>query len=103
MEGRAARHNNPGGQLQGRHLNHPQLDREYGYDEGGRLVRISGPQQTREYRYSEAGRLTGVHTTAANLDITLPYATDPAGNRLPDPEFYPESSSTVWPDNRITE
>ncbi len=94
---------NPGGQLQGRHLNHPQLDREYGYDEGGRLVRISGPQQTREYRYSEAGRLTGVHTTAANLDITLPYATDPAGNRLPDPEFYPESSSTVWADNRITE
>ncbi|MER45314.1 RHS repeat protein [Salmonella enterica] len=103
MEGRAARHNNPGGQLQGRHQNHPQLDREYGYDEGGRLVRISGPQQTREYRYSEAGRLTGVHTTAANLDITLPYATDPAGNRLPDPEFYPESSSTVWADNRITE
>ncbi|WP_133411932.1 RHS repeat protein, partial [Salmonella enterica] len=38
-----------------------------------------------------------------NLDITLPYATDPAGNRLPDPEFYPESSSRVWADNRITE
>ncbi|ECD9421157.1 RHS repeat protein, partial [Salmonella enterica subsp. salamae] len=94
---------NLSGQVQGRHLNHPQLDREYGYDAGGRLVRISGPQQTREYRYSEAGRLTGVHTTAANLDITLPYATDPAGNRLPDPEFYPQSSSTVWPDNRITE
>ncbi|MBH0368953.1 DUF6531 domain-containing protein [Salmonella enterica] len=29
--------------------------------------------------------------------------TDPAGNRLPDPEFYPESSSRVWADNRITE
>ncbi|EDU6202898.1 DUF4105 domain-containing protein, partial [Salmonella enterica subsp. salamae] len=94
---------NLSGQLQGRHLNHPQPDREYGYDNAGRLVRISGPQQTREYRYSEAGRLTGVHTTAANLDITLPYATDPAGNRLPDPEFYPQSSSTVWADNRITE
>ncbi|HHA3404839.1 TPA: RHS repeat-associated core domain-containing protein, partial [Salmonella enterica subsp. salamae serovar 1,4,12,[27]:b:[e,n,x]] len=93
----------PGGQPEQQHLNHPQLNREYGYDEGGRLVRISGPQQTREYRYSEAGRLTGVHTTAANLDITLPYATDPAGNRLPDPEFYPQSSSTVWADNRITE
>ncbi|VEA62816.1 protein RhsA [Salmonella enterica subsp. salamae] len=66
-------------------------------------MRISGPQQTREYRYSEAGRLTGVHTTAANLDITLPYATDPAGNRLPDPAFYLQSSSTVWADNRITE
>ncbi|EGT0664574.1 RHS repeat protein, partial [Citrobacter werkmanii] len=79
---------NLSGQLQGQHLNHPQLNREYGYDEGGRLVRIRGPQQTREYRYSDSGRLTGVHTTAANLDITLPYATDPAGNRLPDPEFY---------------
>ncbi|SUH24223.1 protein RhsA [Salmonella enterica subsp. enterica] len=93
----------PGGQLHGQHLTQPQLNREYGYDEGGRLVRISGPQQTREYRYSESGRLTGVHTSAANLDITLPYATDPAGNRLPDPEFYPESSSRVWADNRITE
>ncbi|WP_217805541.1 RHS repeat domain-containing protein, partial [Salmonella enterica] len=91
------------GQLKGQHLNHPQLNREYGYDEGGRLVRISGPQQTREYRYSESGRLTGVHTSAENLDITLPYATDPAGNRLPDPEFYPDTGATVWADNRITE
>ncbi|HHX9845129.1 TPA: RHS element core protein [Salmonella enterica subsp. enterica] len=93
----------PGGQFHSQHLTLPQLDREYGYDEGGRLVRISGPQQTREYRYSGSGRLTGVHTSAENLDITLPYATDPAGNRLPDPEFYPESSSRVWADNRITE
>ncbi|EIZ8937461.1 RHS repeat protein [Salmonella enterica] len=93
----------PGGQLEQQHLNHPQLDREYGYDEGGRLVRISGPQQTRAYRYSDSGRLTGVRTTRPGLDITLPYATDPAGNRLPDPEFYPESSSRVWGDNRITE
>ncbi|EDP9633546.1 type IV secretion protein Rhs [Salmonella enterica subsp. enterica] len=91
------------GQLKGQHLNHPQLNREYGYDEGGRLVRISGPQQTREYRYSESGRLTGVHTSAENLDITQPYATDPAGNRLPDPEFYPDTGATVWADNRITE
>ncbi len=93
----------PGGQLEQQHLNHPQLNREYGYDEGGRLVRISGPQQTRAYRYSDSGRLTGVRTTRPGLDITLPYATDPAGNRLPDPEFYPESSSRVWGDNRITE
>ena len=92
----------PGGQLQQQYLNHPQLNREYGYDEGGRLVRISGPQQTRAFHYSDTGRLTGVHTTRPGLDITLPYATDPAGNRLPDPEFYPESS-TVWADNRITE
>ncbi|EKK6067596.1 RHS repeat protein [Salmonella enterica] len=93
----------PGGLLHGQHLTLPQLNREYGYDEGGRLVRISGPQQTREYRYSDTGRLTSVHTTSTTLDITLPYATDPAGNRLPDPEFYPDSASTVWADNRITE
>ncbi|EOI1352454.1 RHS element core protein [Citrobacter amalonaticus] len=92
----------PGGQLEQQHLTQSQLNREYGYDEGGRLVRISGPQQTRAFHYSDTGRLTGVHTTRPGLDITLPYATDPAGNRLPDPEFYPESS-TVWADNRITE
>lgn len=91
------------GQLQSQHLTLPQLNREYGYDEGGRLVRISGAQQTREYRYSDSGRLSAVHTSAAHLDITLPCATDPAGNRLSDPEYYPESASTVWADNRITE
>ncbi len=42
-------------------------------------------------------------TIAANLDITLLYATDPAGNRLADPEFYPGSSRKAWADNRITE
>ncbi|CAM6692559.1 type VI secretion system tip protein TssI/VgrG [Escherichia coli] len=55
------------------------------------------------YRYSGTGRLTGVHTTAANLDIDIPYATDPAGNRLPDPELHPDSTLTAWPDNRIAE
>ncbi len=65
--------------------------------------RISGPQESREYRYSDTGRLTGVHTTAANLDIDIPYATDPAGNRLPDPELHPDSTFTAWPDNRIAE
>ncbi|HAI2218509.1 TPA: RHS repeat protein, partial [Escherichia coli] len=44
---------------------------------------------------------TGVHTTAANLDIRIPYATDPAGNRLPDPELHPDSTLSMWPDNRI--
>ncbi len=66
-------------------------------------MRISGPQECREYRYSGTGRLTGVHTTAANLDIDIPYATDPAGNRLPDPELHPDSTLTAWPDNRIAE
>ncbi|HEA2125535.1 TPA: RHS repeat protein, partial [Escherichia coli] len=87
------------GQLQSRHLNLPQLDCDYTWNDNGQLVRISGPQECREYRYSGTGRLTGVHTTAANLDIDIPYATDPAGNRLPDPD----STLTAWPDNRIAE
>ena len=91
------------GQLRSRHLNLPQLDREYTWNDNGQLVRISGPQESRKYRYSDTGRLTGVHTTAANLDIDIPYATDPAGNRLPDPELHPDSTLTAWPDNRITE
>ncbi|KAE9717905.1 RHS repeat domain-containing protein, partial [Escherichia coli] len=67
----------------------------------GELIRISSPRQTRSYSYSTTGRLTGVHTTAANLDIRIPYATDPAGNRLPDPELHPDSTLSMWPDNRI--
>ncbi|EFF9679361.1 type IV secretion protein Rhs [Escherichia coli] len=91
------------GQLQSRHLNLPQLDCDYTWNDNGQLVRISGPQECREYRYSGTGRLTGVHTRAANLDIDIPYATDPAGNRLPDPELHPDSTLTAWPDNRIAE
>ena len=92
------------GQLQSRHLNLPQLDCDYTWNDNGQLVRISGPQECREYRYSGTGRLTGVHTTAANLDIDIPYATDdPAGNQLPDPELHPDSTLTAWPDNRIAE
>ena len=94
---------NTSGQLQSRHLNLPQLDRDYDWNDNGQLIRISGPQESREYRYSDTGRLTGVHTTAANLDIDIPYATDPAGNRLPDPELHPDSTFTAWPDNRIAE
>ncbi|EIX6435681.1 RHS repeat protein [Salmonella enterica] len=93
----------PGGQLQEQHLTLPQLDREYGYDDAGHLVRISGPQQTREYSYSDSGRLTAVRTLAPGLDMTMPYATDAAGNRLPDPELHPESQLTQWADNRIRE
>ncbi|EJW5675395.1 RHS repeat protein, partial [Escherichia coli] len=93
----------PAGQLQSQHLNSLVYDRDYGWSDNGDLVRISGPRQTREYGYSATGRLTGVHTTAANLDIDIPYATDPAGNRLPDPELHPDSTLTAWPDNRIAE
>ncbi|EFK6382254.1 RHS repeat protein [Escherichia coli] len=94
---------NTSGQLRSRHLNLPQLDRDYDWNDNGQLIRISGPQESWEYRYSDTGRLTGVHTTAANLDIDIPYATDPAGNRLPDPELHPDSTLTAWPDNRIAE
>ncbi|WP_220402673.1 hypothetical protein, partial [Escherichia coli] len=38
-----------------------------------------------------------VRTLAPDLDIRIPYATDPAGNRLPDPELHPDSTLTVWP------
>ncbi len=93
----------PGGQLQSRHLNSLLFDRDYSYDNAGQLVRISGARQTQEYDYSGTGRLTGVRTTRAGLDIRMPYATDPAGNRLPDPEMHPESTLTAWPDNRIAE
>ncbi|MCV4859490.1 RHS repeat protein, partial [Escherichia coli] len=91
------------GQLQSQHLNSLQYDRDYTWNDNGELIRISSPRQTRSYSYSDTGRLTGVHTTAANLDIDIPYATDPAGNRLPDPELHPDSTLTAWPDNRITE
>ncbi|HHG3950406.1 TPA: RHS repeat-associated core domain-containing protein, partial [Escherichia coli] len=82
-------------------LNSLQYDRDYTWNDNGELIRISSPRQTRSYSYSTTGRLTSVHTTAANLDIRIPYATDPAGNRLPDPELHPDSTLSMWPDNRI--
>ena len=66
-------------------------------------MRISGPQECRSTVTAASGRLTGVHTTAANSDIDIPYATDPVGNRLPDLELHPDSTLTAWPDNRIAE
>ncbi|MEF8997191.1 rhs element protein RhsC, partial [Escherichia coli] len=83
------------------HLNSLLSDRDYTWNDNGELIRISSPRQTRSYSYSTTGRLTSVHTTAANLDIRIPYATDPAGNRLPDPELHPDSALSMWPDNRI--
>ncbi|HAN6662173.1 TPA: RHS repeat protein, partial [Escherichia coli] len=91
----------PTGQLQSQHLNSLLSDRDYTWNDNGELIRISSPRQTRSYSYSTTGRLTGVHTTAANLDIRIPYTTDPAGNRLPDPELHPDSALSMWPDNRI--
>ncbi|NKA63847.1 type IV secretion protein Rhs [Escherichia coli] len=93
----------PAGQLQSQHLNSLVYDRDYGWNDNGDLVRISGPRQAREYGYSATGRLESVRTLAPDLDIRIPYATDPAGNRLPDPELHPDSTLTAWPDNRIAE
>ncbi|EEV1121888.1 RHS repeat protein [Escherichia coli] len=93
----------PAGQLQSQHLNSLVYDRDYGWNDNGDLVRISGPRQTREYGYSATGRLESVRTLEPDLDIRIPYATDPAGNRLPDPELHPDSTLTAWPDNRIAE
>ncbi|MDF3917122.1 RHS element protein, partial [Escherichia coli] len=92
----------PAGRLQSQHLNSLVYDRDYGWNDNGDLVRISAPRQTREYGYSATGRLESVRTLAPDLDIRIPYATDPAGNRLPDPELHPDSTLTAWPDNRIT-
>ncbi|MCV4859491.1 RHS repeat protein, partial [Escherichia coli] len=91
----------PAGQLQSQHLNSLVYDRDYGWSDNGDLVRISGPRQTREYGYSATGRLASVRTLAPDLDIRIPYATDPAGNRLPDPELHPDITLSMWPDNRI--
>ncbi|HFM3205346.1 TPA: rhs element protein RhsC, partial [Escherichia coli] len=91
----------PAGQLQSQHLNSLLSDCDYTWNDNGELIRISSPRQIRSYSYSTTGRLTGVHTTAANLDIRIPYTTDPAGNRLPDPELHPDSALSMWPDNRI--
>src|SRR5699024_9654171 len=67
----------PAGQLQSQHLNSLVYDRDYGWSDNGDLVRISGPRQTREYGYSATGRLESVRTLAPDLDIRIPYATDP--------------------------
>ncbi len=62
----------PAGSLQSQHLNSLLSDRDYTWNDNGELIRISSPRQTRSYSDSTTGRLTGVHTTAANLDIRIP-------------------------------
>ena len=54
----------PAGQLQSQHLNSSVYDRDYGWNDNGDSVRISGPRQTREYGYSATGRLESVRTLA---------------------------------------
>ncbi len=79
-------------------------DRDYGWNDNGDRARdISGPRQTREYGYSATGRLESVRTLAPDLDIRIPYATDPAGNRLPDRSCTRTVPSRRGADNRIAE
>ncbi|EPU1954940.1 RHS repeat-associated core domain-containing protein [Escherichia coli] len=74
------------------------------YNDGNQLTAVVSPDGLESRRaYDEPGRLESVRTLAPDLDIRIPYATDPAGNRLPDPELHPDSTLTVWPDNRIAE
>ncbi|HFV4130655.1 TPA: type VI secretion system tip protein TssI/VgrG, partial [Escherichia coli] len=72
-------------------------------------------QRTQYEVYDYPGRFKGAHgqnfarwqmdgwRNNAETARGIPYATDPAGNRLPDPELHPDSTLTVWPDNRIAE
>ncbi len=53
------------GQLQSRHLNLPQLDRDYTWNDNGQLVHRR-PAGVPGVPCSGTGRLTGVHTTAAS-------------------------------------
>lgn len=91
----------PGGQLKSHHLNNPLLNRDYGWNDNGQLIHISGANQQRSYQYSSTGRLTGVNITSADLNISIPYVFDPAGNRMTRQELNPDDSLTAWPDNRI--
>lgn len=93
-----------GGQLQSQHPTLPQFNRDYGYDDAGRLARISEARQTREYGYSGSGRLTAVILTNGTARMEIPYETDAAGNRLED-KTYREASGLAEssPDNRIAE
>ncbi|WP_032345443.1 DUF6531 domain-containing protein, partial [Escherichia coli] len=83
---------------------HRETVRSFGSRAGSNAAyELTSTYTPREYGYSATGRLESVRTLAPGLDIRIPYATDPAGNRLPDPELHPDSTLTAWPDNRIAE
>ncbi|ECC1695622.1 RHS repeat protein, partial [Salmonella enterica subsp. salamae] len=90
----------PGGQLQSHHLNLPQLNRDYTWNTGGQLVRISGQHEQRDYQYGDAGRLLGTHIKSPHHDLEQWTFTDPAGNRITARDKYPMLPGT-WQDNRI--
>ncbi|HCL5293819.1 TPA: RHS repeat protein [Salmonella enterica] len=92
----------PGGQLQSHHLNILQLNRDYTWNIGGQLVRISGQHEQRDYQYSETGRLLGTRITSPHSDLEQWTFTDPAGNRTAARDKYPVLPES-FPDNRISQ
>ncbi|KKF67220.1 hypothetical protein XU19_23620, partial [Vibrio parahaemolyticus] len=90
----------PGGQLQSHHLSILQLDRDYTWNSGGQLVRISGQGELRDYQYGDAGRLLGTHITSPHHDLAQWTFTDPAGNRTAQRDKYPMLPDH-FRDNRI--
>ncbi|ELP4037570.1 RHS repeat protein, partial [Salmonella enterica] len=86
------------GQLLSHTFSDPVLNREYGYNDNGQLVRIRGVHQEEDYRCDGAGRLI----SARHNDLLRRHATDPAGNRITDREQYP-ALPAMWRDNRISE
>ncbi|EJU7772164.1 RHS repeat protein [Salmonella enterica subsp. salamae serovar 4,12:e,n,x:1,6] len=92
----------PGGQLQSHHLNILQLNRDYTWNIGGQLVRISGQHEQRDYQYSETGRLLSTRITSPHSDLEQWTFTDPAGNRTAARDKYPVLPES-FPDNRISQ
>lgn len=92
----------PGGQLQSHHLNIFQLNRDYTWNTGGQLVRISGQHEQRDYQYGDAGRLLGTHIKSPHHDLEQWTFTDPAGNRIAARDKYPMLPGS-FPDNRISQ
>ena len=86
------------GQLLSHTFSNPAMNRDYGWNDSGQLIRISGALQW-AYHYDGAGRLT---SAARQHDLLRRYITDPAGNRVADQEQYPALPAT-WRDNRISE
>ncbi|MZL13611.1 RHS domain-containing protein, partial [Citrobacter amalonaticus] len=92
----------PAGQLQSHHLSIHQLNRDYIWNSGGQLVRISGQHEQRDYQYGDAGRLLGTHITSPHHDLAQWTFTDPAGNRTAQRDRYPMLPDH-FRDNRISQ
>ena len=90
------------GHVRQQRFSEPLLNREYDYNAAGQLTGIRTPGQETRYGYDGSGRLAQVRTLAENgrVDFTVPYFTDPAGNRLADPSLCPQRPS-CWPGNRV--